>query len=87
MFLGARNFATCHSLASNKPVFSRYSPFLIVDKLNIEESVFNTLLKARILSTRGIGDNITQDEMTIVLENAPTIQKWMKTILMANQYE
>lgn len=87
MFLGARNFATCHSLASNKPVFSRYSPFLIVDKLNIEESVFNTLLKARILSTRGIGDNITQDEMTIVLENAPAIQKWMETILMANQNE
>jgi len=87
MFLAARNFATCHSLASYEPVFSRYSPFKIADKLHIEESAFNILLKARILSTRGIGDIITQDEIAVALKIAPVIQKWMKGILKANQYE
>ncbi len=82
MFLATRNFATCYSLFSGKPIFSRNSPLLITRPLCIEKSIFDVLSRARVLSTRGVGDTISSGEISSVLNAAPIISEWM-TILQS----
>jgi hypothetical protein len=77
MFLAARNFATCFSLGTGDPVFSRLSPLLIERKLPIERDRFDILVRARILSTRGYGDPISEKEVKVAKSIAPVIIEWM----------
>lgn len=81
MFLGIRNFATCYSLWRGRPVFSRSSPLLIDAPLNLGEGVFDVLRRARILSTRGIGDALSNEEVMLALRGATPIQGWMAQLL------
>lgn len=81
MFLGIRNFATCYSLWRGRPVFSRRSPLLIDAPLSLGEEAFDVLKRARILSTRGIGDALSDEEVMLALRGAPTIQGWMAQLL------
>lgn len=81
MFLAIRNFATCYSLWRGSPIFSRKSPLMIDTPLCINEEAYNVLSRARILSTRGIGDTLTDDEVTMTLQVSPTIQAWMTYLL------
>ena len=87
MFLAARNFATCYSLSNQQPVFSRKSPFLIKEKLVLDENVFNILTRARLLSTRGYGDLVSHDEVHKVLKEATKIKEWMEYLIKVKYYE
>ncbi|TAN68810.1 MAG: nucleotidyltransferase [Methylobacter sp.] len=80
MFLATRNFATCYSLGNGKPIFSRKSPLLIDEKLEINDRVFNTLERARILSTRGYGSMVNESEINEVIQYAPKIYKWLNRL-------
>lgn len=77
MFLATRNFATCYSLGGGNPVFSRYSPLLIDEKLPITENEFNVFVRARILSTRGYGEPLTNSDIDLVVESAHSVVEWM----------
>lgn len=81
MFLGTRNFATCYSLWRGRPIFSRKSPMLIDDPLRVDEEAFAVLTRARVLSTRGIGDALSDEEVMLALRAAPVIQTWMSQLL------
>lgn len=81
MFLATRNFATCYSLWRGHPVFSRRSPLLIEAPLSVDEVAFNVLTRARLLSTRGIGDALLEDEVMLTLKVVPAIQAWMSKLL------
>ncbi|WP_422138327.1 nucleotidyltransferase domain-containing protein [Endozoicomonas sp. ALC020] len=77
MFLATRNFATCYSLSKNSPVFSRNSPLLISEPLSIEESTFELFSRARILSTRGYGEILSNDEINLAKSSSQVIINWM----------
>lgn len=81
MFLAVRNFATCFSLSRGKPIFSRKSPLMISIPLVIEVKAFDILLRARVLSTRGIGEPLVEDDIVRVLDAAPSILRWMSNLL------
>ena len=84
MFLATRNFATCYSLGSGNPVFSRYSPLLIDDRLAIPHEEFDIYVRARILSTRGYGDPLSISDIGHVKESAQSVVEWMSAL--ANRY-
>lgn len=81
IFLAIRNFATCFSLHEKKPVFSRKSPFQITPALQISQDTYEILLRARVLSTRGIGDRLCSHEVEIVKNDLNVIRLWMDKIL------
>ena len=82
VFLSIRNFATCYSLLySAAPTFSRRSALeLGDDSLQISPKVFSLLERARILSTRGIGEDITRQDASDVFEHLKHIEEWMVTL-------
>jgi hypothetical protein len=80
IFLAIRNFATCHSLSVEKPVFSRTSPLLVSPKLDIDLSAFSVMTRARLLSTRGYGESLTADEITQAISAADNIPHWMSSL-------
>lgn len=81
MFLAARNFATCYSLGAGTPVFSRYAPVLIKDSLEIAGEDFNAYIRARILSTRGYGQALSNTDIERVKNTAHLIVEWMDSLL------
>lgn len=81
MFLAVRNFATCFSLSTGHPIFSRRSPLIISNPLVIEEKVFDILLRSRILSTRGIGEPLVESDIVCVLDASPLILHWMLNLI------
>ena len=80
MFLAARNFATCYSFGSGKPIFSRVSPLLLDHQLPISRDVFDIFVRARILSTRGYGDNNSNAEVSLGKSSAPIFLDWMNEL-------
>jgi hypothetical protein len=81
LFLATRNFATCYSLHIGKPCFSRNSPLIIDRSLHVEKPVFDVLSRARVLSTRGLGDTLTPKDISSALSAAPIISDWMSSLL------
>lgn len=81
MFLATRNFATCYSLHTGRPNFSRSSPLIIDRPVQIDKAVFDVLSRARVLSTRGLGDTLSSAEISIALGAAPAISNWMSSLL------
>jgi hypothetical protein len=77
MFLAIRNYATCHSLSIGMPVFSRRSPHIVNPALDMPADAYSILTRARLLSTRGYGQNITPDEVAIVVAAASAVGPWM----------
>lgn len=80
MFLAVRNFATCHSLSLGVPVFSRQSPLLVNPSLDIDAESFFILTQARLLSTRGYGEPIMQNEINTVVKAVAVVPKWMQSL-------
>jgi len=87
IFLSARNFATCASLAEGNPIFSRRSPLMIERGLKLDEDVFQILARARILSTRGIGAPLSPEEMEMARLKCPKILDWMDSRSPERCYE
>jgi len=83
IFLAIRNFATCFSLGFlNEYNFSRFSALKVSsDNLEITQKNFEILERARILSTRGNGTQIKQEEIQNVLLEIDKIQDWFDKIL------
>jgi hypothetical protein len=80
MFLAMRNFATCYSFDTGRPIFSRKSPLLINRKLPISDETFNVFVRARILSTRGYGPSISEAEVGTAKISASMILDWMQSL-------
>lgn len=81
IFLAARNFATCYSFTRGSPIFSRRSPLLIDSPVSLSTDVFDTLVRARVLSTRGIGEVLTPHEISVAVRACPQIHDWMQSLL------
>jgi hypothetical protein len=81
MFLAIRNIATCFSLAEGRPVFSRNSPLLVKPPLNISKKNFDILVRSRILSTRGAGQKIADDEIDEIKKDYSTVREWVHCLL------
>lgn len=77
MFLAVRNFATCHSLSLGAPVFSRRSPLMVRPSLNMAADAFLVLTRARLLSTRGYGANLSDEEIALAIKAAAIVPEWM----------
>lgn len=80
MFLATRNFATCYSLGFGNPVFSRYSPLLIDNRLLMSEKEFDVYVRARILSTRGYGKPLSNIDIDSIKESSESIISWMSDL-------
>lgn len=82
IFLAIRNFATCYCLGHlGQNNFSRYSAILMnANKLSISPECFRVLERARILSTRGVGQAITEIDKTVVLKEIEIINSWFKQL-------
>lgn len=80
IFLAIRNISTCYSLHLGKPVFSRRSMLKITPAIDIPMDVIETLEKCRILSTRGIGDDLNKFELENVISHMDLIDKWLDKI-------
>jgi hypothetical protein len=83
IFLAVRNFATCFSLGFlDRPDFSRHAAIRIgASSLAITKDAYRILERARILSTRGKGIAITENEVGIAVQQFPTIDEWMFHLL------
>lgn len=80
MFLAIRNFATCHSLSLGTPIFSRRSPLLVSPSLDIDSVAFSILTRARLLSTRGYGETIMQNEIITAVKAVAIVPQWMQAL-------
>lgn len=80
MFLATRNFATCFSLGSGVPVFSRYSPLMLENQLPLSKMEFDIYVRARVLSTRGYGHPLSNCEINSARKSAYAIIEWMNKL-------
>jgi predicted nucleotidyltransferase len=90
IFLSIRNIATCFSLGTGaKPDFSRHSAHhLGTNSIRLPSNAYSVLERARILSTRGKGENITDEEVDLVLDVLQNVKAWMEHLVIeARAYE
>ncbi|WP_394995575.1 hypothetical protein [Emticicia sp.] len=83
IFLAIRNFASCFTLGFIKEHnFSRDSAIKIGNySLNIDSYVYESLKKARLLSTRGIGSITSEETFNKITQELPHIEAWFNTLL------
>ncbi|MFJ3116070.1 nucleotidyltransferase domain-containing protein [Pseudomonas protegens] len=83
IFLAMRNFATCYSLGTESPDFSRHSALRLgANSLVLSSDVFGVLERARLVCTRGVGAMISQDEIASVTLALGEIEGWMRKLLI-----
>jgi hypothetical protein len=82
LFLALRNFATCFSLGRTEYAdFSRRSALRLGTlSLSIDPRSFETLERARILSTRGVGEAINDADVQHAISSFDGIQSWMNVL-------
>lgn len=83
IFLAIRNFASCFALGyMNKYIFSRDSAIKIEEySLNIDNEVYESLKKARLLATRGIGKVTSEITLNKIMQELPQIENWFNNLL------
>lgn len=83
IFLSIRNIATCYSLqAFDQPDFSRNSARRLGDiSIPISEEVYRLYERSRILCTRGYGEKLTDQEISIAVNSMETIKRWMLSLI------
>lgn len=79
IFLALRNLATCYSLTKMpEPTFGRDSARRLGPKsLNISEEIYRLLMRSRLLSTRGTGDDISNVELPSVISELQKCHTWV----------
>ncbi|WP_440856754.1 nucleotidyltransferase domain-containing protein [Pseudomonas syringae] len=77
IFLAVRNAAMCYSIFSGKPEFSRYSAMKIEPALPVSNDLYTILVRARLLSSRGYGSLISNQEIAAVTETIDVIRTWL----------
>ena len=81
IFLATRNFATCYSFLRGGPIFSRLSPLRIDTPVPVSVDDFNLLVRARLLSTRGIGNALAPGEISMAMQACSVIHEWMRSLM------
>ena len=83
IFLSIRNIATCFSLGvRNQPDFSRNAAIRMgSDSVPLSNHVYRVLERARILCTRGRGQEITGDELIASRESLDEVYHWMDQLV------
>lgn len=89
VYLAIRNLAICFSLyVGSAPVFSRRAfEQLGADSLELDARCTRILEGARILSTRGIGDPASDDDVSYVLTQLPKVDDWITGLLLKGRAE
>ncbi len=82
LFLAVRNFATCFSLGLTEyPNFSRRAALGLGPlSLSIDARAFEILERARILSTRGVGEGINEEDVQRTISSFDAIQTWINVL-------
>ncbi|MET3622548.1 nucleotidyltransferase [Burkholderia ambifaria] len=86
MFLAMRNFATCYSFGVGAPIFSRRSPLLLKERVSIQIATFEIFARARILSTRGYGQIVSDQEVEEAKKASGAIMRWMRDLLSSESF-
>jgi hypothetical protein len=83
IFLAVRNIATCFSLGQDMaPVFGRHSARALgLHSLKVDPLVYDLLVRARVLSTRGAGEALSDDDIASAASSFPLIADWMDNLL------
>jgi Nucleotidyltransferase domain len=83
VFLAIRNIATCFSLGrSEPPVFGRDAALRIGRwSLPVEQPAYDILVRARVLSTRGIGPPLSEDDVGVATVFLGRVSEWMDTLI------
>ncbi len=86
IFLAIRNFASCFALGRlNIFEFSRDSSLKLGEySLSINKKIYHKLRDSRILSTRGIGEKITEDELENIFKELDKIENWFNKLIWMN---
>jgi hypothetical protein len=82
VYLAIRNLAICFSLhVGSAPVFSRRSfEQLGADSLRLDPRSSRILEDARILSTRGLGVQASEDDVLHVRSHLPEVDRWISEL-------
>lgn len=78
LFLAIRNISICYTLEHYaKPIFSRHAALMLNDQsIALPKEVYQILERARILCTRGRGDNLSEHEVSLVRPHFPYMLSW-----------
>jgi Nucleotidyltransferase domain len=90
IFLSIRNIATCFSLGVvQQPDFSRSSALRLGTKaVPLSLGSYQVLERARVLSTRGYGSKMTDDEIDAALRELDGVYDWMRELVeRSKEYE
>ena len=84
IFLSIRNIATCYSLATlPTPTFGRDSARKLGSRsISISDTVYSTLMRARLLSTRGLGDDITEVDTPTLMDELKRCRLWVNELCL-----
>lgn len=87
IFLAIRNIATCYSLAMlPSPTFARDSARKLGPRsIRISDTAYSTMMRARLLSTRGLGDEITEVDMPTLLNELEHCRLWVNELCMETE--
>jgi hypothetical protein len=84
MFLSIRNIATCYSLALlPTPTFGRNSARQLGPRsIPISDNFYSILMQARLLSTRGAGDDIGEVDTSKLAHELAACRQWMNQLCL-----
>ncbi len=87
IFLAIRNIATCYSLAKMPhPTFGRDSAQMIGSRsIKISDNVYSILMRSRLLSTRGFGEDIPDLDVHHLIPELEICQQWVDKLYMESQ--
>ncbi|OLB95203.1 MAG: nucleotidyltransferase [Acidobacteria bacterium 13_2_20CM_2_57_12] len=90
IYLSIRNLASCFSLGvGHRPNFSRNSALCLGTRsLRLPVDSYRVLERARILCTRGQGENIMEKEINTTVQRLHEVREWMNNLIdEAKKYE
>jgi len=87
IFLAIRNIATCFSLAMlPSPTFGRDSARNLGPRsVPISDTIYSILMRARLLSTRGLGDNLVDVDISELVDELEGCRRWVKELCRETQ--
>ena len=82
IFLAIRNIATCFSLAMlPSPTFCRDSARKLgLRSISISDTVYSILMRARLLSTRGLGDDLADVDLPKLIDELEVCRLWVNVL-------
>ena len=82
IFLAIRNAATCYSLKFlQNPTFGRDSARNLGPRsVQISENIYSILMRARLLSTRGWGEDIVDINIPVLVDELENCRSWLNEL-------